>query len=483
MGRKKKNAESPTGINSVEELKERVVEIAKEYGFKKKENESSDGNAILRVNLKDEQGANFFGFIRPEESFKELYSDLSLVFFTRHDTSSFFISLGVGSLGFTNDYELACQPGLRRKFLRLLKGETFVSIKPNLSDIEQPSEDFEKFVSNNCIQFTPIVRKYSKYLPVIKYLDYKDNDIEAELRRWISTYASIRNWATNNRQRKAISAALSTIKTDTVNDIDNIKKLLLSYQFIVLQGAPGTGKTLTANKIAKEFPPENVLFIQFHAETSYSDFIFGIEPDLDNVGSFKKKEGILYKAIERANEASQKGEKVLLIIDEINRANLSNVLGPSLYLFEKNSQSRIAEVTIGDLKLKSIPSNLFIIATMNTADRSLAVVDFALRRRFAWYTLRPRPIQKQELRKHENFHVDLFNEVSNIFETYATDEELNLQPGQSYFLFTDEDSIKDKIEYELMPLIKEYLNEGFLPKAKESFSNFFYKWTNKQLFE
>ncbi|WP_223862515.1 AAA family ATPase, partial [Enterobacter hormaechei] len=102
---------------------------------------------------------------------------------------------------------------------------------------------------------------------------------------------------------------------------------------------------------------------------------------------FKAKEGVLYQAIKYANENEK--EKILLIIDEINRANLSNVLGPVFYLFEYQSGKRKVEISVGNMKLTHLPDNLHVIATMNTADRSLAVVDFALRRRFAWYTLRP----------------------------------------------------------------------------------------------
>jgi 5-methylcytosine-specific restriction endonuclease McrBC GTP-binding regulatory subunit McrB len=269
-----------------------------------------------------------------------------------------------------------------------------------------------------------------------------------------------------------------------VDDFGEVKKLLFETErkYIVLQGAPGTGKTFTANKIAKDsFLPENVFFDQFHAETTYSDFVYGIEPDLDNPGAFKKKEGVLYKAILKALETE---DKVLLIIDEINRANLANVLGPVFYLFESSVGDRVSQIKIGETPLKHLPSNLYVIATMNTADRSLAVVDFALRRRFAWYTLRPKVLSDTELRKGEVFDLDLYNSIAGIFERYATDEELNLQPGQSYFV-TDgsTEMTRSRIIYELMPLIKEYLREGYLTKAKESFSNLFYEKVQLQLFE
>lgn len=111
---------------------------------------------------------------------------------------------------------------------------------------------------------------------------------------------------------------------------------------------------------------------------------------------------------------------------------------------------------------------------MNTADRSLAVVDFALRRRFTWLTLRPRELGPNELPADMAFHKDDFCKFAKLFERYATDEELNLQPGQSYFITDKDDSFDRRLRYELMPLMKEYFNEGFLSRAKDEFSNYFY---------
>ena len=182
--------------------------------------------------------------------------------------------------------------------------------------------------------------------------------------------------------------------------------------------------------------------------------------------AYEPQEGVLYKAIKYAQENTSK--KVLLIIDEINRANLSNVLGPVFYLFEKNQTNHNYSFSIGDLSIERLPDNLFVIATMNTADRSLAVVDFALRRRFTWLTLKPHFLQIQEFQNEE------FEDFDNIFQKYATDDELNLQPGHSYFIAKNENAMKERLKYELMPLIKEYLNEGYLVKAKDEFSNYFY---------
>lgn len=198
---------------------------------------------------------------------------------------------------------------------------------------------------------------------------------------------------------------------------------------------------------------------------------------------YRFNDGILVEAIQAADKVREAGGRVLLIIDEINRANLANVLGPIFFLFENHVGERNIPLQVGTLSLSKLPDNLDVIATMNTADRSLAVVDFALRRRFAWYTIRPQVIEPKD---GQTFHKDLFREFCDIFERYASDEELNLQPGPSYFLTDAKDNkqlMKMRLIYELMPLIKEYLAEGLLQKAADSFAHLFYTEAGVYLYE
>ena len=305
---------------------------------------------------------------------------------------------------------------------------------------------------------------------------------------WLATYAKIRSWAANKGQREAIEKALEISDPEVHNEEKDIKDLLEKRKYIVLQGAPGTGKTYTALNIAKDNKDNKkytqTFFEQFHAETTFSDFVYGIEPNISKDMSqpqFQAKKGILYQAVEYA--INNKNEKVLLIIDEINRANLSNVLGPVFYLFEYQTGMRKVEISVGDMKLTQLPDNLYVIATMNTADRSLAVVDFALRRRFAWYTLRPHEIRPGVGKK---FMKEIYNKFADIFFQYATDDELNLQPGQSYFIVGTNESekeMKERMIYELLPLMKEYLTEGYLLKAKDAFCDLFLKETGKLMYE
>ena len=302
--------------------------------------------------------------------------------------------------------------------------------------------------------------------------DTKDEENLLTIKRWIAIYALIRNWA-NKTQMKTVKNFLPQDNRKPL-ETRQIDYILQHNKFVVLQGAPGTGKTHSALEVAKNY--EIVHFEQFHAETTFSDFVYGIRPVLGTDKLlYEANEGVLYRAIKSAQEDSNK--KVLLIIDEINRANLSNVLGPVFYLFEKNQSNHNYTIKVGDIELKALPENLFVIATMNTADRSLAVVDFALRRRFTWLTLKPHKIQNLD------FQEDFFNDFDSLFQKYATDDELNLQPGQSYFIAKDENEMKTRLEFEIMPLMKEYFNEGYLLKAKDEFSNYFYNKLGVLMYE
>ena len=337
-------------------------------------------------------------------------------------------------------------------------------------------------------QLTTVVKRYKTVLPASCIVNPQEENGMKIIYAWLATYAKIRSWATNKDQRDAIEKALSKISDPEVHNEENdIKDLLEKRKYIVLQGAPGTGKTYTALNIAKDNKDKKytqTFFEQFHAETTFSDFVYGIEPNISKGMSqpqFQAKKGILYQAVEYA--IKHENEKVLLIIDEINRANLSNVLGPVFYLFEYQTGERNVKISVGDMELTQLPDNLYVIATMNTADRSLAVVDFALRRRFAWYTLRPHEITPGDGKK---FMKETYNKFADIFFQYATDDELNLQPGQSYFIVGTNESaeeMKERMIYELLPLMKEYLTEGYLLKAKDAFCDLFLKETGKLMYE
>ncbi|GMQ23683.1 hypothetical protein Aoki45_03650 [Algoriphagus sp. oki45] len=423
--------------------------------------------------LKD-NGA-FFGFIHPEEEASGPFHDFSLTIFPNDQNKPWLVCLGIGSSGFKNDYELATYPGLRRLFSKLTDERGFC--KSDFSDIET---SLPKSITGNLDlqHIKNTIKTYTKVLPTCQIVDDPESEEGKQLiAAFVAGYAKLRDWPSNKDHRKAVSEALEPfLKSETIDEAEEVKNLLNERKYIVLQGPPGTGKTRTAKSVADKIGAKT-FFTQFHAETSYSDFIYGIRPDTEdeelrykeNLGSFS--EALKY-AIDHTNE------KVILIIDEINRANLSNVLGPIFYLFEHKMDVSNVEIEIApNFKVKKLPENFSVISTMNTADRSLAVVDFALRRRFAWYTMKPKII------KSRNFFNEDFIKIQEIFDWYASSTELNLQPGQGYFIAESDDEMKNRVQYEIFPLIKEYLQEGLLRNAKEEFNNYFSNRINLSLFE
>ena len=478
----------------VRDLFDDVVTKAKEFGLIAK-NEGRNvvdpkGNAVIRNNLLDQSfsdGSAYFGFINSEEETAGPYSDLSFVIFPdASDAKTCVVSLVVGSSGFRSDYQLASLPGLKRSFLRLKSDDNLSFFKTSFEDIESTATDLVTKVRADYPSLRNVIESYKTVILASRIVSLESNALDI-IYSWLATYANVRGWGTA-AQRNNIKKCLDSIPMPVLPDEKKeIKDLLDRRHYVVLQGAPGTGKTYTALKIAEmEDGGEKIFrkpfFEQFHAETTYSDFVYGLEPKTSSGGSmFQVKEGILYQAVRYAIE--HKEENVLLIIDEINRANLSNVLGPVFYLFEFQAGPRSTIINLGNLKLSKLPDNLYVIATMNTADRSLAVVDFALRRRFAWYTLRPHKVTPE---KGKTFMDKIYNRFTEIFYEYATDDELNLQPGQSYFIVDSdnkEKNMKERLIYELMPLIKEYLAEGYLLKARDSFCDLFLKETGKMLYE
>ena len=460
----------------IQNIRQFIEEKAQEFGAKT-DNEFNK-SYIERNNTKQDalkDNGAYFGFIHPEEEAAGPYHDFSLTIFPNDQDKPWLVCLGIGSSGFKNDYELATYPGLRRLFSKLINEKGFC--KSDFADIET---GLPKTIagSEELQHIKNTIKTYTKVLPACQIVENPESEEGKKIiAAFVAGYAKLRDWPSNKDHRKAISEALEPfLKSETIDEAEEIKSLLNERKYIVLQGPPGPGKTRTAKEVTEKIKAKT-FFTQFHAETSFSDFIFGIRPDLNNKElSYKENLGSFTEALKYAQEHNS--EKVLLIIDEINRANLSNVLGPIFYLFEHKMDKSNVEIEISPgFKVNKLPDNFYVIATMNTADRSLAVVDFALRRRFAWYTLKPKAIKSNKFFKED------FSRIQEIFDWYATSNELSLQPGQGYFIADSEAEMKNRIKYEIFPLIKEYLQEGLIRNAKEEFNNYFAVRINQSLFE
>lgn len=249
----------------------------------------------------------------------------------------------------------------------------------------------------------------------------------------------------------------------TKEKIESWKKRLLRKKHIVFQGPPGTGKTFVAQRLAKlviSSTPGIMEIVQFHPAYTYEDFIQGLRPIPTEEGlSFEIEEGRFLKFCRKAQTVN--GAPCVLIIDEINRANISKVFGELMYLLEYRDQE-IPLASGG--KLFKIPENVFIIGTMNSADRSIALVDNAIRRRFSFIRLNP---DYEVLKKYlDTFGYPSESLIHVLEEVNEAFDDPNYNIGISYFV-KDGNKLKDNMPDIWTSEIEPYIEEFFFDQLKK----------------
>lgn len=318
----------------------------------------------------------------------------------------------------------------------------------------QKSNLISTFQSNN----QPVKSAFSLYI------EYLDNNTYYEKPTIVEHFSQL------NDDGNDIYSQNDFLREVFIDDdlYQTLKNRLEIKKNIIIQGAPGVGKSFLAKKLAYSIiggkDKECVEMIQFHQNYSYEDFVMGYRPD--GKGTFILKSGIFYNLCKKSD--LNKDKKYFLIIDEINRGNLSKIFGELLFLIEADKRGFDYSIPLM-YKPESrfyVPENLYIIGIMNTADRSLAFMDYALRRRFSFITIdpqfdSPKFIKYIQSCKESEYLFRIIDSIKVINNVIQNDETLGkgFKIGHSYFCNlknASNEKIKEIIFCEVIPLLEEY---------------------------
>jgi len=249
-------------------------------------------------------------------------------------------------------------------------------------------------------------------------------------------------------------------------ELNRLVAVLENKKNLILKGAPGVGKTFIADRLAyammEEKDDSRILMIQFHQSYSYEDFIEGYRPKAEGDG-FELKQGPFVKFARLA--AGDPERDYFFIIDEVNRGNISKIFGELMVLIETDKRGKQVNLLYSNEKF-SVPENLYIIGMMNTADRSLALLDYALRRRFAFIEIEPafeNPTFKKYVEKvaHPETLLRVIEEIKRLNVSIEAELGIGFRIGHSYFIgdafsVNANARVVEVVEYEIIPQLYEY---------------------------
>lgn len=417
-------------------------------------------------------GVTFAAYISHSNPTSGPYSGLSFVMFPVPDQPCL-IGMVVGTQGLEPDEAILGRPGHARKAHAVCawlnkeygsgKRVAWTKQDPTRTDIQIPSD-----VTKDWSPYKSVFDRYGKVVYALFRPTEDRTATEAAVNAFLDLLMEERGFEPLADHKPNCEEIRSAWLEHLMPSADRaqVKGLLDRRRYAIIQGPPGTGKTAMATDLLRDEYGGRGRSIQFHPNTTYESFIGGLAPihSTDELGlRFSPTPGFLMEIA--ASAKRDPGHEFLLHIDEINRADLGKILGESIFLLEVDTGfDRKIELPydFGEPfhRTFSLPKNLHILGTMNTADRSIAIVDIAVRRRFAFVSLWPSMSVVNE------FGCDLmreaFRELLSIFVEHATADAFPLMPGHSYFLEKDRGKAVERLRVNLAPLLEEYLAQGYV---------------------
>jgi 5-methylcytosine-specific restriction enzyme B len=425
----------------------------------------------VRVNGSTREGdVPFAAIIAPDQERSGAYGGASFVMFPSRSGAPALVALVVGTHGLAPDEAILGRPGHGRKtraiatYLRSLGGG-FAWAKQDPVRIDLP---LPKALDAALGDHRAACDRYGQVMYALFAADRNRSVGEAALREAITAFIDLlfderrigvlKSWQGDSERLRR--AALATALPES--DAPQVAALLSARRYVIIEGPPGTGKTELALRIWRDSYRGRGRVIQFHPGTTLESFIGGLAPQSGGAMgfTFAATPGHLIEAAVAASRTPQ--EPYLLVIDEINRADLAKVLGEAIHLFEPGAGPRSITLPYAFPNIGAtlqLPSNLHVLGTMNSADRSIAILDLAVRRRFAFTQLWPQ-LAVVETHAGERMQRAFFDLLS-IFVDHASEETFALMPGHAYFLADDEQA-SERLRTEVTPLLREYLAMGYV---------------------
>ena len=385
------------------------------------------------------------------------------------------------AVGETQAYTLYNENGNKRRifqnFLDAKVGDVVIGYESNpvrqivaIGRVSAEQDGEKLFFEKAETLSSPIDYAVLKECPELENMEYFRNPQGSLFKLTRSEYEFILDMIREENPIVTASSSDAYTKDDFLNEVymteeryETLVNVLRNKKNIILQGAPGVGKTFAARRLAWSMMGEKddsrIEFVQFHQNYSYEDFMMGYKPVEEG---FELKYGIFYRFCQKA--ANQPDKEFFFIIDEINRGNMSKIFGELLMLIEKDYRGTKMTLAYNGLPF-SVPKNLYIIGMMNTADRSLAMIDYALRRRFSFFEIEP-GFDSQGFISYQNglnseTLDELISKVKELNRKIAADKSLGrgFCIGHSYFCGRDvctDEWLHSVVDYDILPMLSEY---------------------------